>query len=127
MSVTEQSRNFALFFIIGILIGFLFDIFKSFRKNFKLPNFFVDLQDIIFLIISGAFYFRSIIIFNQGNLRVYLVIASFIGISIYALTLSESCVIMLNVIFKVTKIPFLIVKKIINYIINHKKFHIRSN
>lgn len=76
MSVSEQGRNLALFFIIGLLIGFLFDIFKGFRKVFKIPNLLVDLQDILFLMISGWMYFRSILLFNHGNLRFYLILAT---------------------------------------------------
>ena len=76
MIVSEQGRNFCLFFIIGLLIGFIFDIFRGFRKSFKLKNIFVDLQDILFFIISGWIYFKSIIVFNYGNLRFYLVFSS---------------------------------------------------
>lgn len=75
MSVAEQGRNFCLFFMIGLFLGFIFDIFRGFRKNFKLPNVFVDLQDVIFLFISGWIFFRSIIVFNHGELRFYIVIS----------------------------------------------------
>ena len=78
MIVAEQGRNFCLFFIIGFFIGFIFDVFRGFRKNFKLNNFFVDLQDIVFLLISGCIYFKSIIIFNAGEMRFYVVLSSII-------------------------------------------------
>ena len=103
MSVFEQSRNFCLFFIIGLFIGFIFDLFRGFRKNFKMSNIFIDLQDIVFLVISGILFFRSVVIFNSGDLRFYLIFSTFSGILIYALTISESCVIIINVILKLTK------------------------
>ena len=113
MSVTEQGRNFCLFFIIGLFIGFIFDIFRGFRKSFKLPNILVDLQDIVFLIISGLMFFRSILIFNNGQLRFYLVLSSIIGIVIYALTLSESCVIIIKVIFRLLKLTANLIWKLL--------------
>ena len=103
MSVSEQARNFCLFFIIGLFIGFIFDIFRSFRKNFKMNNIFIDLQDIVFLVISGIMFFRSIIIFNSGDIRFYIIFATISGIFIYALTISESCVIIFDVILKSVK------------------------
>ena len=51
MTIYEQSRIFCIFFIVGLLIGFIFDIFRSIRKNFKTPDFLVAIQDVIFLFI----------------------------------------------------------------------------
>ena len=106
MTVAEQSRNFCLFFIIGLFIGFIFDLFRGFRKNFKTNNILVDLQDIIFLIISGFLFFRSIVVFNNGDIRFYIVLSSILGIVIYSLTLSESCVIIIDVILRLVKLIF---------------------
>ena len=49
MTVYEQSKIFCIFFIVGLFIGFIFDIFRSFRKTFKFSDLFVGIQDIIFL------------------------------------------------------------------------------
>ena len=106
MSVAEQSRNFCLFFIIGLFIGFIFDLFRGFRKNFKMSDIFVDIQDMLFLVISGFLFFRSIIIFNSGNIRFYIFIGTILGIVIYSLTLSESCVIIVNIILRLIKSIF---------------------
>lgn len=113
MSVSEQARNFCLFFIIGLFIGFIFDLFRGFRKNFKLNNILVDLQDIIFLIISGFMFFRSVVVFNSGDIRFYIVFATILGILIYLLTISETCVIITVVILKSLKF---LVKKFIDLI-----------
>lgn len=45
----SQAQIFLLFFIIGIIIGLLFDFFRVLRKTFKTPDFFTTIQDIIFL------------------------------------------------------------------------------
>ena len=103
MSVSEQARNFCLFFIIGLFIGFIFDLFRSFRRNFKMKNIFVYIQDIIFLIISGLIFFRSVILFSNGDIRFYIVFSTILGISIYFLTISETYVIITDVILRSIK------------------------
>ena len=113
MVVSEQARNFCLFFIIGLFIGLIFDVFRGFRKTFKMKNILVDLQDVAFLILSGIIYFRSILIFNNGDLRFYIVLSSVCGIVIYALTLSESCVIISSVIFKLVKLVIKTILKLL--------------
>lgn len=50
MSVAEQSRTFLAFFILGLIIGFIFDVFRGVRKSFKFLDFIIYLQDIVFLI-----------------------------------------------------------------------------
>lgn len=117
MSVSEQARNFCLFFIIGLFIGFIFDLFRSFRRNFKMKNIFVDIQDIIFLIISGLIFFRSVILFSNGDIRFYIVFSTILGISIYFLTISETYVIITDVILRSIKF---FIKKFIKLI---KLFH----
>ena len=51
MTIYEQSKIFCIFFIIGLFVGFIFDIFRSFRKNFKVPDIVVTFQDLLFLIL----------------------------------------------------------------------------
>ena len=135
MSVAEQSRNFCLFFIIGLFIGFIFDLFKSFRKNFKTNNLCVDIQDIVFLIISGFLFFKSVVVFNSGNIRFYIFVSTVLGITIYSLTLSESCVIIIDVILRFVKLIFRFVLKLLklpyyfakkNLKINFKKSKIKE-
>lgn len=72
MSVSEQAKNFCLFFIIGFIIGFIFDFFRGIRKSFKFNVLFVNIQDILFLIISGYIFFTSVLFFNNGSLRFYI-------------------------------------------------------
>lgn len=51
MTIYEQSKIFCIFFIIGLFVGFIFDIFRSFRKSFKVPDIVVAFQDLLFLIL----------------------------------------------------------------------------
>lgn len=119
-----QGQLFIFFFIIGMCIGIIYDIFRVIRKNFKTKDFVTQIEDVIFLIFCGALTLISIIELNNGEVRFYLFIAIFLGILLYFLTFSKVCAIIINVIvkfcknllkfiLKITKIPYNIVKNII--------------
>ena len=121
MNVYSQGKIFCIFFLVGLIINFLFDIFRALRKSFKTKNIIVFIEDIVFLCISGFIFFRSLIIFNDGEIRLFVVLAVFMGILIYSLTISSHCVIIITVILKNCKkmaefflkiifLPFFIIK-----------------
>ena len=114
----SQSQIFIFFFIIGIVIGILFDIFRVLRKNIKTPDLITYMQDILFLITSGILLLYGVIKLNNGEIRFYLFVAVFFGILIYSLTISNICVIILTVFVRICKkiilFPFFCYKNIIN-------------
>ncbi len=44
-----QSQIFLLFFVIGIIIGIIFDFFRALRKSFKTSDLITTLQDVLFI------------------------------------------------------------------------------
>lgn len=125
--VYSQGKIFCAFFILGILTGFIFDFFRALRKTIKTNNIITYIQDILFFIIIGAMFLRSILIFSSGELRFYIFIAAFLGIAIYVLTIGNLCVIMFKVILdvlkkiiiyfiRILKIPTKILKKVVQMI-----------
>ena len=114
----SQEQTFILFFIIGLAIGILFDIFRAIRKSFKTSDIVTILQDIVFMLISGILIVYSIIILNCGEIRFFLFIGIFFGILIYSLTFSKICVIIFNVFVEacknILKIPCNCCKTIFN-------------
>jgi len=115
MSIVEQSRVFCLFFVIGLIIGFWFDIFRSIRKSLRFSDIIVCFQDIFFLLICGLIIFRGVIVINDGNLRFYIGIAIFLGIIIYSLTLSNTCVIIMTIFFNLIKKFLKLIWKIFSF------------
>ena len=113
MEVYSQSKIFCIFFLLGIFINFIFDIFRGIRKSFKFSNFIVWIQDIIFLCISGFLFFRTLVVFSNGEIRFFMLIALSFGICIYSLTISKQCVIIVNVILKICKNIFKFIYKLI--------------
>jgi spore cortex biosynthesis protein YabQ len=113
MNIYNQARTFGIFFCLGIAIAFLFDIFKVLRKKFKQPDFLVNLEDIVFLLLSGGSFFKFLIYFNEGSIRFYIIIAIFFGIVIFALTFSKPCDIIILVVLNAITLLVQIILKIL--------------
>ena len=112
----SQEQVFILFFIIGTIIGIIFDFFRVIRKSFKIPDHITFIQDILFFIMAGIIIIYGIIILNSGEIRLFLFLAIFFGMLIYFLTISNLYVIILyeivNLCKKIFKITFLCFKKV---------------
>lgn len=71
----NEYQVFACFYIIGIIIAFIFDIFKSLRKEIRHKDIVVWIEDIIYLVIVGSIIFLGIFKINYGILRFYILLA----------------------------------------------------
>ena len=96
----SQEIVFIFFFIIGWIVGIIYDFFRILRKNIKTSNTVTLIEDIIFIIICLVLILFGIIKLNNGIIRFYLFIGLFFGILIYFLTISRLCVIILSVIVR---------------------------
>lgn len=85
----EQLSTFLNFFLTGITIGILFDIFRILRKSFKTLDFITYIQDILFWILTGSILLYSIFTFNNGELRGYIFLAIIFGLVMYILVVSK--------------------------------------
>ena len=121
MCTFSQEQVFVLFFIVGTIIGLIFDLFRVIRKCFKTPDSITLLEDLIFISISGCLIIYGIIIINNGEIRLFLFLAIFLGMLIYFLTISNLYVIILyeivNLCKKILKMPLLCLKKLYKYTI----------
>lgn len=57
MNAVEQSKTFLIFWVLGIIIGVIFDIFRGFRKSFKCIDIIIYFQDILFIGLVRIFNF----------------------------------------------------------------------
>ena len=133
----SQGYLFLIFILIGILIGVLFDIFRILRKTFKTSDLITYIQDILFWLITGIILIYSILILNNGELRAYIFLSLFIGITTYILTISKHFV-NLNVtiltllkniitfILKTISYPFKCLFKIIKKILTVPAKHLKK-
>ena len=61
--ITNQALVFSIFIINGLIIGFIFDIFRILRLSFKTKDIVTYIEDILFWIITGVVILYSIFIF----------------------------------------------------------------
>ncbi len=117
--ITNQAYLFFIFIINGIIIGLLFDFFRILRKSFKTPDIITYIEDLLFWILTGFIVLYSIFTFNNGEIRLYMILAIILGAIIYMLVASRY-IIKINV----TIIDFIkkILKKIFNIILIPFKF-----
>ena len=113
----NQLYIFLCFFLTGIVIGILFDIFRILRRSFKTWDIVTYIQDFIFWILTGAILLYSIFTFNNGELRAFVFIGILLGITLYILLISKYFI-------KIAVKIILIIKKILFYPINFIKKHI---
>lgn len=109
--ITDQAYIFMIFILNGILIGLLFDIFRILRKTFSTKDFITYIEDILFWIITGMLVLYSVFRFNNGEIRLYMFVAIFIGVISYMLLLSSH-------IIKINVHIINFVKKVVGRIVN---------
>ena len=110
--VENQLELFLIFITNGIIIGILFDIFRVLRKTFKTNDIVTYLEDILFWILTGIIVLYSIFTFNNGEIRLFMFLAIFIGSIIYLFLFSSYFIkinvtilnILKNIILKIMKI-----------------------
>lgn len=108
--VQNQTYLFLVFSLTGVIIGILFDFFRILRKSFKTSDIITYLEDIIFWILTGFIVLYNIWYFNNGEIRLFMILGIIMGAIIYMLTLS-------NIIIKIFYEIINILKKIILKII----------
>lgn len=112
MQELNEIQEFLVFFLEGIIISFIFDIFRSIRNNFKSNDIATYIEDFIFLSLASILFVFSIIYFCNGIIRFYIFLGIVVGIILYSLTFSKMCVIILNNIVKICKSFFTFLLKI---------------
>lgn len=112
-----QLYNFFIFIVLGLIVAFIFDIFRILRKKFKTNNIITYIEDVLFWLISGFLIISAIFKFNDGELRLYLFLGILIGIVMYMLLFEK----LINVIFLKILTP---VQVIIDFFLSlFKKFY----
>ena len=104
--VQDQTYLFLVFSLTGISIGLLFDFFRVLRKSFKTSDIVTSIGDILFWILTGIIILYNIWYFNNGEIRLFMILGIILGTIIYMLTLS-------NVILKIFFSILTFLKKII--------------
>lgn len=88
VSVSSQAYIFLCTVIGGMVVGFVYDIFRVSRKIIKTKNIIVYMEDIIFWILVSLLTFLVLFVSNAGQIRGYAFIGLILGVIIYAFLIS---------------------------------------
>lgn len=87
--VYYQLYVFLAAFYGGIVIGFMYDIYKIYRSMLKTKKFIAAIQDVLFWIAISIIVIFVLVYSNDGKVRGYSLIGFILGSLIYNLLLSR--------------------------------------
>lgn len=117
----NQGVLFLQMSVVGIVISIIFDITRTLRKTFKHRNFFVQIEDAIFWIVTclGVLYF--ILNHAGGEIRFFYLLGIFLGALLYFITISSFVIkffsFILRIIINFIKFIFKIIYALVNPIL----------
>ncbi len=96
--IYSQSEMFLASLIMGIGMGFTYDVLRSIRKNIKHSDIFVGLEDMVYWLAWTWIFLENIFRYNDGSFRIYIFIVAAAGLIIYKNTISRGVFSLLNYI-----------------------------
>ena len=112
LTVGNQAYVFLCLVLGGMIIAFIYDVFRIRRKAIKTSNLIVYFEDFVYWILVALVLFAVVYISNDGELRGYLLIGAFIGIILYSLLLSKIIMtiflFIIKIVYKFFSIVFII-------------------
>lgn len=88
MTVTRELIIFLYFILEGVVGGILLDFLRVVRHNRKPKDIVVYFEDILYWLILGCGVIWLSYVLNTGTIRIYMILALFLGMLIYFLTLT---------------------------------------
>ncbi len=88
VSITNQAFIFLSSVAAGLIVGFVFDIFRILRKVIKTSNVITYIEDILFWILVAIIIFILVFVTNNGELRWYEFLGVALGVIFYHLLFS---------------------------------------
>lgn len=74
---------------LGALLALLYDGLRLLRLLFHHWSWLVDVEDLLYWLLTAWLVFRTLFYFNQGALRAYAFFGLLLGVIFYALTMSR--------------------------------------
>ena len=98
-----QSNAVIYAFLLGLVLGFVYDIFKLDRIIFKRSTFTVFFEDIAFWVIAAFLTFCLLLLTTNGQARLYVIEFVFLSFFVYYFTLSRLVLISAPFLKKVSR------------------------
>jgi len=87
--IYNEMTLFGICLLLGAALAFVYDIIRILRLFVPHKDVVVDVEDLAFWIFTAWMVFRTLVVYNRGALRAYAFLGMFLGVVIYAFTLSK--------------------------------------
>lgn len=87
--IYDEVELFLVCLVLGMVLAFIYDCVRIFRLFFRHKDWLVDIEDLAFWLFTAWLVFRTLFLYNRGALRGYAFFGMFLGVMLYALTLSR--------------------------------------
>lgn len=88
-SIYQEIQFLLHSFLLGIIITFVYDNIRVFRRVIRHNNFFISIEDLFFWIMAAICIFLLQYRENDGVFRWFSVIGAFLGMLLYRKTISQ--------------------------------------
>ncbi len=108
MTLSEQFITLIIMIVSSFIIGIIFDGYRVFFNKLNISKLLFFIFDVCFGVLSAIFIFQLLLWSNNGQLRLVILIAFFIGLLLYYLILSKIFIVFwvfyFNIVYKVMKV-----------------------
>jgi spore cortex biosynthesis protein YabQ len=104
--------------VSGLAAGFLYDLIRLKRKALKTKTAMAAFEDIAFWISTSILVFVTAYVSNQGEIRMYFILAVLTGVVFYYAFMSRWVIFILTFILKITFKPFILLFKLLTPLFN---------
>ena len=115
----------------GVIIAFLYDMFRLKRRIVKTKTAMVHFEDILFWLIAAIIFFLSSYVISNGETRAYYYAGTFIGGALYLSVLSKPVLWLLTTMIEIILWPFIkltdLLKPIIKILTGHIKVYLQKS
>ena len=87
--IYDEVELFTVCLLLGAALAAVYDGIRIFRMLFRHYDWLVDVEDLVYWILTGWLVFKTLFYYNRGALRGYAFLGLFLGVVIYMLTLSR--------------------------------------
>ncbi len=87
--IYDEAHLFFVCFILGAVLALTYDGIRILRLLFCHKDWLVDVEDLLYWMLTAWMVFRTMFYYNQGMLRGYAFLGMFLGVVTYLLTLSR--------------------------------------
>lgn len=89
ISISEQALEFLLSCLLGAVLGVLYDAFRILRAAIPHGRILTLLEDILFWALSAVITFFFLLLFSEGQVRLYILLGELLGFIVYYFTVGS--------------------------------------